>query len=460
MPKYKGEENREQATTYPQGGKYYVVQPYDPELKRYDSLSHIASKAYGNGKKWPIIWKANKAIARKTKNEAGEYVKDPNNSFWPNDVIFIPHDPDAKKIIEDLREDALEFLPDADKNAIQLIIDGERVNVESATVHTTFDTAADGWAATVPWDPTNEIQQRIFQPYGYQNAEIYVGGELMVRGKLYTVTANSENNRRSLKLEGWSFTADIIDSTMRSPYERNKVTLEDRANQLIEGLGIKVVYNVDNSEPFQRVTADKQDTILGHLSELAKQRFVQISSTKQGDLLFHRASTGNPVATLAEGFPPFQNGTITFDGRARFNSYTVTANTPGAKKKNKTPSVGVANDEIIPNTRFVSLSANESDIGDLQKIAEWERSKKLAESFTLELPVNTWYNSQAENGKDLWRVNSIVTVISDTLFLRNGFDFLISAIDYVFEENGATAILTLVPPQVYTGERLEDPWAV
>lgn len=182
-------------TDWPIPGYTYSLQPRDPETGRYDSMSHIASKAYGSGtrKYWRPIWKANKHKAKKRRvvdEVTGDvsYVLDPNYGFDPGDVITIPGDRVAEEVKEDLREEAEEFLGDVGPNDITIIVKGERVPVESARVLTTFDTAAEGWAATLPLNPENEKQRELLRPYAYHPAEAYVGGELMVRGTLYTVS--------------------------------------------------------------------------------------------------------------------------------------------------------------------------------------------------------------------------------------------------------------------------------
>ena len=70
-------------------------------------------------------------------------------------------------------------------------------------------------------------------------------------------------------------------------------------------------------------------------------------------------------------------------------------------------------------------------------------------------PVSSWYGP---DGK-LWRENTIVTVKSPTMFVPNGFDFLIRSVEYEFTTEGATAKLGLVPPQVFTGDPIDEPWA-
>ena len=52
-----------------------------------------------------------------------------------------------------------------------------------------------------------------------------------------------------------------------------------------------------------------------------------------------------------------------------------------------------------------------------------------------------------------------MTLESPSLFVPDGFDFLIRSVEYLFSESGVTANLELVPPQVYSGEAITEPWA-
>lgn len=436
MTQSRGEEHRSEATEYPVPGRYYIV----GGIKKGEGLSHMAAAAYGNGRRWREIWAPNKKIARSS---------DPNRSFWPGDVIWIPGDFIEDEKREELREDVSEEIADAERLGMQLVIDGTEVAVSSGQMVVAFDTITDGWAVTVPWNPYNEEQRKLYAPYGYQSAELYVGGKLRCRGWLYKVSPSFNDDGRSLRLEGWSLTADLVDTTIRPPYERNKVNLQTRAAELVTGCGISIDWKAGDDPVFDRVTATEGQAIFDHLSELASQRGVQVSSTPQGKLLFHRAETSAPVASFSEGSPPFTSGAAGYDGRARFASYTARGQSPGKNKATAT-----ANDPAVPAHRILSFTADEQSGTDLQKAADWKRNKALGDSMALEIPANSWYDREG----NLWEVGALVTVVSPSLFLYDGFDFLIKQVEFDLGEGGATSKLTLVPPQVYNGETLPDPW--
>ena len=413
-----------------------------------DTLTGIAKQAYGDGRRWREIWKANETVLRSG---------DPNLIF-PGEVINVPADSIVETAIASLLGgDVLPTLPDKDKDDFTVVVDGEELPVQSGRLMRTMDTASDGWSASIAWNPEDEDLSKLLIPFGYKPASCYLGGTLLVDGFLYTVAPSLKGKESRNNLEGWSFTAEIVDSTVKPPYEQNKINLEDRAKEMVTAFGITVVYEASDSEIFDRVTATPTETIFAHLSKLASERGVLISSTPLGELLFTEVTTDAPVGTLEEGKPPCMDFLARFDGRKRFNTYKAIGQSPGRKKKSKKESkYAIAKDEVVPKSRFLAFHTNETTAGNIQTAADWRRSKQLADVLTISFPVSSWYDP---GGLDLWRENTLITVISPTIYVPDGFDFLIRSVEYIFEEKGTTAILNLVPPQVYTGKPLVEPWA-
>jgi len=402
-----------------------------------DTLSGIAAQAYGDGTKWRRIWRANQSRLRSG---------DPDRIF-PGEVIIIPG---LEPELEQLRRELDPAVTDKDDDAFTLIVDGSEIAVQSARVFRSVDNAADGWTAVVARDLDDEIQNTKLRPYLYNPAQVYLGQHLAIRGKLYTVIPSVSESGNVLNLEGWTFTADLVDSTIKPPYEEKNVTLQKRAKKLVDKYGLPVSFELESDEPFKRVTANATETIHSHLGKLASQRGALMTSDAEGNLLFTRANTdGEPVGTLTEGETPTAELTARFDGRQRFNAYRAISQTP---KKNAVNAV--SKDERVPESRFFTFTASDTTEGNIQQAADWKRSKKLADALSIPVPVTSWY---APNG-ELWRENTLVTLVSPSLFVPDGFNFLIRSVEYVYGSAGTTAKLELVPPQVYTGGEITEPW--
>lgn len=409
-----------------------------------DNLSRLANQAYGDPSKWRLIWKANQTTLKSG---------DPNLIF-PGEVLRIPTNPVVAQVDQALGLSAEEYLTGKDPSSLTLVVGDKELLVQSARVLRTMDTVTDGWTATVYWDPDDKSAAKLLRPYQYNPAWIYLGPWLGVKGLLYVVEPSTDPDQRVLNLEGFSFTADLVDSTVKPPLEQKKITLKRRAEELIEPVGVGLIYDADEGEEFARVTAKPEDTIFDHLASLAAQREVLISSTPLGEVIFYQANAGSStVGTIQETQPPYQKLQARFDGRKRFNAYRVIGPTPKRRRGNALEAI--AKDDRVPRSRFKTLSAEDATAGNIQKTADWQRSKQVADAMTIPFPVNSWY---APDGS-LWRENTKVTVISKSIFVPDGFDFLIRSVEYMFGEDGTTAVLSLVPPQVYTGEPIEEPWA-
>jgi len=409
------------------GRKYTIV--------KGDNLTHIARAAYGNGREWRRIWKANSSVLRSG---------DPNLIF-PGEVINIPGPaPEIKAL-----DPTIQQLPGKALDDFTIVVEGRELPVQTGQLVRAADNAVYGWTATIyNYDQDPDLKE-LLRPYSYREAQCYLGGQLAVDGRLYGVKLSIGIDGAVALLSGWSYAADMVDSSVKPPYEASKVTLEDRAKALVDPLGITVVVDLDDDARFDRVTADKTETIFDHLVSLAKQRGALVTSNAEGNLVLTQAATTEPVGTLQEGLPPFQNAEIDFEGRDRFNVYKALGQSP--KKNSKT---ATAKDSRVPTTRSLTFSADDSTGGDIQKAANWRRSKQISDALSFSIPVPSWY---APNG-ELWAPNTIVTVKSPTLYLDDGYNFLIREVTYDFSASGTTANLSLVPPEAYTGEEIVEPW--
>ena len=426
----------------PVAGRPYTIVPGD-------NLSRISNAAYGNPRDWRKIWKANKATLRSG---------DPNLIF-PGEILWIP-----EQIIEEpeaVVDTVEERLPGKAPGDFTIIVDGLEIPVVDGKAFRAIDTAADGFSATIPWDPTRKGEKAAelvskLKPYGYKPCKCYLGGELMMSGRLYAVSPSIGPAGVTLNLEGWSYTADLIDSTVRPPYEAKGVTLEQRAKDMIEGFGIELDFRLDSDEAFPKITIQPTETIFNHLLELARQRKALITSDVRGQLVITQANVdGSSVFTLEEGRRPMSQATIRFDGRARFNSYTAISQAPRKKGKNGSAPTATAKDNVVPAVRMFRFQSNDTSDTEITDAANWERSRRVADSLKNSLPVDGW---QIPGTNELWRENTIVTLKSPSLFVPDGYDFLIRSVEYTFSDKGAVADLELVPPQAFTGEEVKEPW--
>jgi prophage tail gpP-like protein len=342
-----------------------------------------------------------------------------------------------------------------DKHKFRLVVNNVPIDeVISGSLKVSIDSAARGWTAVVPFDPSAPMSEffanraALFKPFQYLWAAVYLGGSLQCFGILFGVRPSINDAGRHLILSGWSNTANAIDSDMLPPYEVNNITLQKHAKNLLTPFGIEVVWSGGVDKPFKRVTANKTDKTMDHLISLAKQRNLLVTCDADGKVNIHEVGGGFSLVTIEEGKPPFRELEFDLDGRKRFGLYTVLSQSP--RRANNATAI----DSSVPIERHRTTTANEADDADMKAAALREASKAIADALTIPFPVNSWYSDDLLQ-MNLWESNSLVTVVSPTLFIPNGFDFLIRAVEYRFDDDGARATLDLVPPQAYTGKSME-----
>jgi prophage tail gpP-like protein len=412
----------------PTPGKSYTV-------VKGDNLSLISQRAYGIQRKWRDIWQANQTVLK----------SDDPNLIFPGEVLFIPLDTEIEEVKKQFDVELADKAPDD----FTIIINDKEVPVESGRVTTAIDQVADSWSARLAFFPKDPDHQANFKPFAYPQALSYLGGQKMVTGFLYIVNTELDDSR-NIELFGWSQTAELVDNSLHAPFRAKNITLRDRIKTVAEPFGLPLIYTFTGEDAkFKRVKAGKTEQAFSHLAGLASQRSAIIGGTPYGEILVEDIASGDTVGTIEEGQAIAKSFKGKFDGRKRFQTYRALGK---SQRGNKSQNV---KDESIRLPRLKTFSSDDTTIENIQVAAEYKKNKAFADALSIPLPVTSWY---APNG-ELWRKNTLVTVKSETLFLPDGYTFLIRGVEYIFSPEGTTAMLTIVPPGVFNNIPVVNPWA-
>jgi hypothetical protein len=407
---------------------------YRYKVVRGDRLDDIETTAYGSIK--GLIEGANPQIIKNVTSLENR------PTIYSGNILFIPELPEIKELSQKIT------LSKKEDNELTIVIGNREIVTNNARIIKTIDTAAHGWTANVSWVPGQDADfDKLLKPFSYPHSKAYIGNELLISGALYGVSPSFSKDGGNVDLEGYSYAADIIDSVCTAPYEVSKSTLQQRANQLLANTGIRAIFNNEAGGAFDRITADRNDKIFDHLLSLAAQRGLLITSSNDGNIVFMKADTTSPPVGTIEDKNGLMGISAKFDGRSMYNSITVYGESPGNPVKTST-----ITDSSIPKSRFFAFSSDDSTDGDIENAAKWKRAQIYADALTFTLPVIGWY---APNGK-LWKENTNVVVVSPYIFAEKGFTFLIKQVEFVLENSGRTAILSLIPP---LGEDIILPWS-
>jgi len=377
-----------------------------------DTLERIAAIAYGDVGRAADIAQSNQIA-----------------SLIPGDVIIIPGD-----------DQNVYF----DGEGLALLVNGIKIDVESLRVSRSIDALADGWAATLAWSPGDDPEfDFMIRPSSYSPAKIFVNGTLSITGRLYR-TMTTIARRQSITLEGWSFAADIIDSTLKPPYESSDVTLLQRAQEIAKHFNVNVMSDLVVDGVFDRVTARPTQRAGDHLLALAAQRGVLVSSLPSGDIRLFGVGGGQHVGEIKEGTAGFSGFSADFDGRKRFSAYRFVSKSPRAGAGS-----AVSIDPSVPVTRFTTFAGDDTD--DPQAAADWRNRKAMADSLMLPIVADGFLSPSGVP----WEPGQFVTLTSPSLFLPDGFEMLVRATEMVQSGRGNTTRLELVPPSAYAPLEVE-----
>lgn len=403
-----------------------------------DTLSEIAAKAYGDPGLWPRIFNANQKRIK-----SGD-----QDLIAAGEVLIIPFIPEEEKLR------AAQAAAGRIQDGPELKIEERIVPVRSLRVFRTMDSMASGWTANIAWKyGADKRLDELTAPYAYPKASVSLDGELQVTGRLYRVNVKKTNEGTELDLYGFSYTKDVVDSTLSPPYEVNNITLLRRCNDLLRpmGIGVEIITGLDPGGQFARVTATPTEKKFAHLARLARQRKLILSDTRTGSALLTKADLfQRAVGTIEEDVSLVSEWTADFDGTKLYNVYRVLSQ--GAAKTDQ--KVGIAKDDNVPVSRFATFTVNDSLKGEMNEIAAWRRNRAAAEALGISLPVNGW---RAPN-KKLWEENTRVTVKSRTLRIPDGFTLLNRRVEFLWSDEGKNSVLNLIPPGFYDNGSLDTPW--
>jgi prophage tail gpP-like protein len=418
------------AKVVPIAGKPYTI-------VKGDTLWDIAAIVYGHGRKYTIIWDANKSALRSG---------DPN-LIYPGEVLWLPPDP-AKADLMAESEDGV--VAEFDPNAITLQIEGENIPTASISVLLTFDTPSNGWAAEVSHIGKGDIFYESYRPYQYKPCKVWVGNTYIGDTLLYNVDPKWDSSNGTARLEGFCPTVDFVDSVVEPPYQASGVTFEEWISQKAEPFGLPVEMQVAEDKKFKRVKIDRATKAFDHFNGLAKERAYIIGNTPGGGLnVFDAPEDGPSVATFRESTDtPMESGGAGFNGRNRFRKTVGYASGP---RKNISETIV---DEYISRLRMTSTTVNDTDEVTILEAVRAARNKTLEDALTITIPIRNWYN---DNGDVFWP-GQFVMAQSDRLYINDPFKFIIKDVELIQNGSKRSGNLTVVPPTVYTGGELEDPW--
>jgi prophage tail gpP-like protein len=408
-----------------------------------DTLFKIAVQYYGDGNKYPVIYRANPII----KDE---------NLIYPGWVLTIP---DLEQE-EEQEEEIIDITDDINKVTIQ--IDGEDFEYfTSINIDDSFDKITE-FSFKFPFDPDDEVIKEKFKPFSQNEVIIFVGNEKLTTGYITTLEPSSTENSSGLAVSGYAKCGIMFDSYMPSssfPLSFDGLNLQEIAETLAEPFGIRVDFSESAGAVFEKddkVVLDPFTTPGEFLIKLAHQRGFVITSDSDGKLLFHKSKDGKADFIIKGGEPPFLSSSGTsYDIRNRHSEVTAfgTNYTEGAGDVQTESDNSLKNNGI---TRVLNFDASDSNEGSLKNVATQRLARTQAAGFNLDISLLGW--RYGEENK-LYKSNTIIEYENKYDMIYNASNFLVRSVNYNKTDTAMTVSINLVFPNSFSDSIQEVfPW--
>jgi len=308
--------------------------------------------------------------------------------------------------------------------------------------------------AVMPWDTdqmtsdnSNKLAEYL-KPYAYPKVKVFLGGYRMLTGVLFGVKNVIGTSGISKAISMASLSANMIDSTMIAPLQYRDMTLKQIAEKVCGRFGIPVRWYSRDKNVFKRAACEDGERCFEFVCRLAKQRGVLIGCDETGAMTFCDTEDSIYVGEIVEGQSAWVPGLeFDFDGRKRFSKYTAKS------KSGRTSAIGTVNDLSVPFGRTTTVEAEDCHDGDIKKAAEWHRSRIIADALSQTITVRGFI---APDG-DYWEEGLTLTLYSKSMEIPNGYTFLVDQVT-MGSDSAESTELVLVPPGLYSGKPMENPW--
>lgn len=333
-------------------------------------------------------------------------------------------------------------------NEVSLLINNVRFRFwDTIRINRNID-SIDTIEFTAPFDANDQNFRRLFKPFSFQSVSVFVGSEILFKGTLISVNTDITETTKTLSVGCYSLPGVLNDCTAPAssyPLEYNNLGLRDIAQYIVSPFGISVEFLSDQGAVFERVACDVDRSILDFLSDLAKQRNLIISNSKDGKLTFLRGTqSGGAVANLIQGNSPLLSITSFFSEQDYYSHVTgiepVVTGTQGSQYT-------VKNSRLNNVVRPLTFTAQDTIEGNIQQAVEAKISRMFGNMVSYELIVDTWQDSQG----NLWEPNTNIFINAPDVMIYSKYEFTIRSIKFEREANQEKATLNVVLVGSFSG---------
>lgn len=281
--------------------------------------------------------------------------------------------------------------------------------------------------------------------------QIFIGIDKIFTGYIDTVSANAAGDQRDFNISGRDLTGDLVDCVPKQQGELKNLTLVQLCEQICAPFNISVqnvVPDVDvATKKFDVWRIKPGETAFETLDRAAKQSGVFLIANDFGQLRITRKGRFRTSSEIVQGVNTI-SVSAEYDNKERFSEYKVIGQAPGSDEffsENVSSPSAKAFDKGIDRYRpTIVISETNVDKGKAQDRANWENTLRAANSFTVNVSVQEFFQ---QDGR-LWRINEIVKVTSGFIGLQKQ-DLLVRSVQFQKGSSGTVCSMELTRPDAF-----------
>lgn len=290
------------------------------------------------------------------------------------------------------------------------------------------DSSAGDSSIMVPVFPDDEV-------------EIYIDGELVVRGYNETTNPNLTASGFSCNVSGKEITVDAVKCPPEVVVFENK-----RVDEIcrIISTGFDFVFDgaggVNVGAPFKSLSLGPDKSAYEVMLKACQERRLMLVSDGKGHFHIDNGRYRAASVDLVQG-KNVLSCAGKFSNENRYSKYSVfSSQDPSGKTYAE-----VIDEEVTRQRRWVIVDEQFATKENCEARAMWEAKHRWADANSFNIVVSGWRES--ENGP-LWAPGTTVSVDVPCI-LGKKRSFLVNRVNYTFGSEGSQTTLNLVDPEVY-----------
>jgi len=344
-----------------------------------------------------------------------------------------------------------------DSDEFTLLINGQQWrHWTEVTLNTHIDEYSQ-IAFSAPFAYDDEVFRDTFRPREYQLLHLDIGATRVFTGTLIDIVPEISKEQAIIRCSGYSLPGVWADCTMpgeRVPHEWRNVDLRHIANEIAAAFDLTVRFLAEPGAKFKQAKLDAGGQIQPFLVDLAQQRGLVISNSRDGAVVFQKSvSPGNPIAKLKEDRPVVQ---VVQTSQPQQYYSEITA-FPSAKHGRGGSKFRIKNPYLATAIRPFAFEIEDTDPADAPAAAKAKLGRMFGNTVSYAIQgLPTIRDPQS----DLWEENKTIKLTAPGAMVYTETEMLIRGVTIARNKESATASLNVVLPGAFSGEPPPGvPWA-